>query len=457
MSSVTGPDPTPQPPPQPGDEEVAALRLRIARLEAEAAAREGRPGHHRIRTASSALVIFLASVLALLSVVSVWAANTVTDTDRFVATLGPLARNPQVQAGVSNRITNVVLDQVDVESVVKQLSQAASASSLPPQTATLLTKLNGPIDSGLKSLVGTVVDKVVASDAFATVWNNALRTAHTSFEKALTGKGGGAVNLTNGEVRIDVGPAVAMVKSQLADQGFPGASRIPTVNTTFTVYKSTSLDKLKTYFRLLQIVGDWMPVITVAIAAGGVFLARNRRRALIGAAIGFAAAMLVLGISLAVFRSFFLDQLPADVNSGAAAATYDALVRFLRISTRTVGTLAVLVALGAYLSGPAPTALWLRAACSSGIGAVRAVADSAGFRAGPIDRFTARHKRWLGIGILLAASVVFVLWNHPTGLVVFWFAFVIAAAFAVREFFSPGPGLVSRDETAVDAAGAGPA
>lgn len=452
--SATGPD---SPAPGPGDAEVAELRRRIAQLEADAAAREHVRKHHRLRTTFSTLVIILASVFALLSVVSVWAANTVTDTDRFVATLGPLAKNPEVQTGVSNRITNLVLEQVDIDSVVKQLSQAASASNLPPQTAALISRLDGPIGNGLKSLVGTVVDKVVSSDAFATVWNQALRTAHTSFEKALTGKGGGTVKLTNDEVQIDIGPAVAMVKKQLVDQGFPAAGKIPTVNTTFTVYKSSSLGKLKTYFRLLQIVGDWMPVITVLIAAGGVFLAHNRRRALIGAAIGFAVAMLVLGIALAVFRSFFLDQLPPDVNSGAAGATYDALVKFLRASTRTVGALAVLVALGAFLSGPASTAVWIRAASSSGIGAIRTVADSAGFRAGPVDRFTARHKRWIGIAILLIASVIFAFWSYPTGMVVFWFAFVIVIAFGIREFFAPGPGLVHRDGTTVKARGPAPA
>ena len=71
-------------------------------------------------------------------------------------------------------------------------------------------------------MVGSVVDKVVSSDAFANVWNSALRTAHSSFVKALTGKGGGSVKLTNDEVQIDLGPAVAMVKSQLVEQGFPG-------------------------------------------------------------------------------------------------------------------------------------------------------------------------------------------------------------------------------------------
>lgn len=452
--SATGPVPAT---PQPGDDEVAELRRRITQLEAEAAARDRGREHHRVRTFFATLLIILASVLALLSVVSVWAADTATDTDRFVATLGPLAKNPDVQAGVSNRITNLVLDQIDINSVVKDLQQAASTSSLPPQTAALISKLNGPIESGLKSVVGTIVDKVVTSDQFANIWNTALRTAHAAFVKALTGQGGGAIKLNNDEVQIDIGPAVAQVKDQLVAQGFPAASKIPTVNTTFTVYKSSSLNKLKNYFRLLQIVGNWMPVITVLVAAAGIFLAHNRRRALIGTAIGFAVAMLVLGVALAVFRSFFLDQLPPDVNQGAAGAVYDALIKFLRITTRMVGTLAVLVALGAFLNGPTSLAVWIRAACSSGIGAVRAVADSAGFRAGPVDRFTARYKRWIGIAILLIAAVVFVLWDHPTGMVVFWFAFVIVIAFAIREFFAPGPGLVRRDEKAVDAAGPTPA
>ncbi|GAA1956757.1 hypothetical protein [Catenulispora subtropica] len=452
--SATGPD---SPTPQAGDEEVAALHRRVTQLEAVVAARDKKLGHHPVRSFFSAVLIVLASILALLSVVSVWAANTVTDTDQFVSTLGPLVKNPQVQTAVSNRVTDVVLDQANVDQVVDQLARAAGNSNLPPQTQALITTLKGPIVSGLKDLVGVVSDKVVTSDQFATVWNNALRQAHTAFEKALTGQGGGAVSLNDDEVQINIGPAVAQVKDQLVSQGFALASKIPTVNTSFTVYQSKSLNKVKTLFRLLQIIGDWLPIITVLIAAAGVYLARNRRKALIGNAIGVAVAMLFLGLAVTIFRPFFIDQLPTDINTGAAEATYDQLVKFLRMSTRTVGTLAVLVAVGAFLNGPAPLAVWIRAACSSSIGALREVADSAGFKAGAVDRFTARYKHWIGVGILILASAVFVIWEHPTGMVVFWFAFIIVIAFAIREFFAPGPGLIRRDEVAVDdTAGPGP-
>ena len=67
--SATGPA---SPAPQPGDDEVAELRRRIAKLEDDATAEDRRKKHHRVRTALSTLVIVLASVFALLSVVSVW-------------------------------------------------------------------------------------------------------------------------------------------------------------------------------------------------------------------------------------------------------------------------------------------------------------------------------------------------------------------------------------------------
>ncbi|WP_215909511.1 hypothetical protein [Streptacidiphilus fuscans] len=436
-----------EPEPGPSDSrELEDLRRRIAQLEAGGAA--GQREHHRVRATGSAVLIVVAAVLSLLAVISVWANDQVTDTNRFVATMAPLASDPQVQDALTTRVTNVVVQQINVPSLVGQLSQAASQKGVPPKAANLIGSLSGPIGSGITSLVGNVVNKVVTSPAFATVWTNAMRTAHASMVKALTGQGGGAVSLANNQVTIDLAPIIEQVKTQLVGAGLGLASKIPTVHATFTVYSSKSIGKLKSYLRLLQILGNWMPVIAVLVAAAGVYLARDRRRALIGAAIGVAAAMLLLGVTLAVFRSYFLDQLPPGVNAGAAGSVYDALIHFLRVTVRAVGALAVLVALGAFFIGPSRTATFIRAACSTGIGGVRQAADQIGFRAGPVEPFVRRWKRWIGIAILLITAVVFVFWDHPTGLVVFWFALVVLAAFGIREFLAPGPGLAELRGTA---------
>lgn len=421
-----------------GDEEsLEQLQQRIARLEAAGPApAPGRP-RQRLRTTGAVLLIVLASVLSLLAVLGVWARDEVTDTNRFVASVAPLASNTQVQDAVTNRVTTVVLQQIDVDSLVNQLSQAAAQNGVPPLAAGLINNLSGPINSGLTNLIGTVVGKVVSSPAFASAWTQAIRLAHSSMEKALTGEGGGAVQLQNNAVSIDLAPVIDQVKGQLVDSGFALAAKVPTVHTQLVVFESPDLAKVRSYFRLLEILGNWLPLITVLVAAGGVYLARDRRRALLGAAVGVVAAMLVLGIALAVFRSYYLDHLPSDVPPGAGGAVYDALTHYLRISVRSVGVLAAVVAVGAFFIGPSTAARTVRSAGSTGIGGVRTVAESVGFRAGPVERFVRRYKRAIGIAILLIASALFVLWDHPTGEVVLWFAVVVLVAFGIREFLAP--------------------
>lgn len=420
---------------RPGDGEIDELRRRVAELEEQ----EGRAPRHRVRSFGSGLLIVCACVLALLSVVSVWASQEITDTGRFVAAMGPLAKNSDVQAAVTKRVTKAVDQQVDVNGLVKELSAAASERGVPPRTAELINRLSGPVGKGLDNLISTVAGRVVASDAFATIWTKAVTAAHAAVDKALTGQGGSTVKLTDDKVTLDVGPAVEKVKTELVNSGLGLASNIPTVHTDFTLFESSTLGKMRSGFRLLQILGVWLPIVALLLAAWGVYLAKNRRRALIGTAIGVMAAMLVLGVALAVFRTALLDRLPADVDSGAAGAVYDALVLFLRQATRSLAALAALVALAAFFSGPSRVATTVRTSCSTGIGGVRSVAESAGFRAGAAEDLVRRHKRWIGAGILIVAAVVFVLWNHPTGLVVFWFAVAIGLAFAVREFLAPSP------------------
>ncbi|GAA3034404.1 hypothetical protein GCM10020000_09680 [Streptomyces olivoverticillatus] len=190
------------------------------------------------------------------------------------------------------------------------------------------------------------------------------------------------MQLQGDEVTVDLAPVIDKVKGRLTDAGLDAAARIPQVHTGFVIYSSPDLAKYKTWFRLLGIAGDWLPLIVAVIAAIGVFVAANRRRALIGAALGILAAMVVLGVAIAVFRSFYLDHLPPDVSHGAAGAVYDALVHFLRQAVRAVGVLAAAVAIGAFVIGPSHPAVTLRDACSGGIAGTRRAADSAGFRAG---------------------------------------------------------------------------
>ncbi|MCX4737500.1 hypothetical protein [Streptomyces antibioticus] len=422
--------------------ELEELRHRIGALETAGDQRRHEPVHeprHRLRSFGSALLIILASLLALLSVVAVWTNSIVRDTDRYVATVAPLASDPDVQQAVTRRVTDAVVQRIDVDGLVDELSDAAAERGVPPRAATLIGGLTGPISSGLKELVGSTVERVVSSPAFETIWTDANRRAHAAVDKALTGQAGGAVSLKNNQVAIDIGPIVQQVKERLVDAGFGAAARIPEVQTDFVVVEGDSVGKIKTYLRVLEILGTWLPVITVLVAAAGVFLAAHRRRALIGAALGVLVAMVVLGVALTVFRAIYLDHLPAGASEAAAGSIYDALVRFLRSGIRAVGALALVTALGAFFVGPSRPAVFTRHFFSKGIGAGRDVAMSSGLRLGAVGRFTHRYKPWIGAAILLVAAIVLFTWNYPTMAVVIWTAVIVLIALALREFLDPGP------------------
>jgi hypothetical protein len=423
-----------------GDEQLSApergeldeLRRRVNVLEAAGPSRA--PGHHPFRSLGSVLLILFAALLSLLSVVAVWANSIVQDTDRYVATVGPLASDPDVQKAVTNRVTDAVLAQVDVDALVKQLTDAAAEEGVPPRVAALLGDLDGPIANGLKQLVSSTVERVVTSSAFETVWVNANRRAHTALDKALTGQADSAVKLEDNRVVIDLGPIVANVKDQLVDAGFSPAAKIPAVHTDFVVFASKDIGEVRTYVRVLEILGGWLPVIALLVAAAGVYVAFNRRHALIGAALAVFVAMLVLGISLTVARDVYLNHLPPGVSQAAAGSVYDALVKFLRAGVRALAAVALFTAAGAFLAGPSRIAVLTRTGCRRSIGALRDVTTSAGLRLGALGRFVHRFKRWIGVAILVVAAVVLFTWTYPTTAVVVWTAVITLVGFAIREF-----------------------
>jgi hypothetical protein len=138
----------------------------------------------------AAVLIVVGCVLAPLSVVAIWARNQVTNTDRYVATVSPLARDPAIQQAIADQITAQIFRYLDVQGLTGQAVEALSDRGLPPRLAQQLQALSGPIANGVQGFTRDQVGKVVASDAFADAWVQANRLAHQELVAALTGEGG---------------------------------------------------------------------------------------------------------------------------------------------------------------------------------------------------------------------------------------------------------------------------
>ena len=114
------------------------------------------------------------------------------------------------------------------------------------------------------------------------------------------------------------------------------------------------------------------------------YIAKGHRRALIGAGLGFAASMLVLGAVLLIARGAYLNSVPNSVLPGdAAAAAFDILVRFIKTALRTFLVAGLVVAAAAFLTGPSITAVRTRSAFSSGLGWIPGAANPAAWAPAP--------------------------------------------------------------------------
>ena len=168
----------------------------------------GPVSRQRWRTIVAFLLIVVGCVLAPLAGVAVWARNQVTNTDRYVRTVAPLASDPAIQAAVADQITAQVFTYLDVQGLTNQAVDALAAQGVRPRVADQLRGFAGPLGSGIQGFVRTEVGKIVQSQAFADAWVQANRVAHDGMVKALTGEGGEAVTVEGDTVTLNLAPFI---------------------------------------------------------------------------------------------------------------------------------------------------------------------------------------------------------------------------------------------------------
>ncbi|MGN9815485.1 hypothetical protein ACTMUQ_09070 [Streptomyces sp. SD11] len=438
-------------PSRPGGAENAAHVLTAEeRSEYERLRRAATLRHRRVRRLGAAILLLVTLLLAPLAVVAAWVHDTVSDTDRYVATVAPLASDPAVQKVVTDRLTDRVVRQVDVEAVTAALTKVLADSGAPPRVVAGSEALTGPLTSAVRTVVRRNVERVVTSDLFEQVWEGSNRRAHAAVLGMLTGERHGALRATDDAVELDIGSVVDEVRQRLVDQGFEKAAAIPDSDRTVTLFRSEELAKAQDTMRLLDILGTWLPVLTVALAALAVWTAPRHRSMLLITAIGTGLMMVVLLIALAAVRRVYLDTVPAvTLPPDAAAAIFDTFVRFLRDSTRTLLVVAVITALAAYLYGPGRAAVGLRSAARRGAGAAGRGLSRAGMRVGPVGRRLAARRSWATGVVIGAGALALVLWNHPTvGAVALVLGLVLVALAAVAVLVAVAASAPPRDGAA---------
>jgi len=391
----------------------------------------------------SVILLVVGFILVPLSAVAIWTHNQLTNTDRYVETVSPLADNEDIQQTVANVVVKAIFTNVDIEKRV--------ASALPKRAKPLAA----PIATAAQSYAVDVTETLLASQQFQDLWDAANRRAHNQLVAFLTddpGKAPGAVSIDDGKVTLDLAKVVKQVQGKLVDAGltFLKNVRVPPVSTTISIIDTEGLSEARQYLSILDTLSWVLPLLGAIALAASALLVPNRRRGTIRSAMVLVAACVLTVALLAVARSLYLDAATSPkVSEGTASAVFDILVRNLRYGVITLGVVGIIVAVVAYFVGPSAPAKKVRDLATTGIAGARNKAGDLGLQPNPVEAFVGAHKRALELVIGGIAVLALILWDRP-GVGAVLFIFVVALILVgVVEFMARG----SVPQTADDVAG----
>jgi hypothetical protein len=390
------------------------------------------PAKRRIGARSIAAVLALILGLGLLPLgtVTYWGHRTVTDTERYLETMQPLAYDEDVQDSLSIFLTEKIEEQVDPEALVNQLF--AGLIEQYPALKALVPVVSGAIDS----LIAQVVDRLVRSDQFKQLWDLANTAAQKGLMAILEGRDDGPVSLEGDAVVLDISSIIDQVKQGLVDRGFAAAANInvPEADRQIVLLEAPQLAQIRTIYSLTSPIAVALFFIAILLLVLAVVLARRRPRMVAWAGGGAAAGGLLLIVGLGIGETVFVNTLDGTPFEKASQTFYDQLLKFLYNGAYAIVVLGIIVlAVGLYLCG-ARWAVELRAAVNN-------LADDVArnIPAGPITSSgasVAAHARWFRVGVGVIFTIIVVIGNDLSVARTIWGALIALVLLAVIQVWA---------------------
>lgn len=311
------------------------------------AARTSAPGR-RLRAAGAAVLLVVGVLLVPVAVVAAWGRWVVLDTERYTATVAPLAHDEPVRAAVRDRLVTAAVEAADVEVTADRLVAALLGERDAPGLDLALRVVASTVEEWLVSVATDAVDDVLASPAFARVWENANRAAHAELLAVLRGGETVLVQVSDGgAVGIDLSSVADALGAELTARGLR-AVRGGISGLEISLVDAESVQRLRGAYTTIDVAARALaPVSLLALVAGGP-LARRRWRATALAAAGVAVVVGLSYLLLLVARSRFVAG--ATTSAGARRAVFDQLSGSLRSMLAVVLVCALSAAAGAWLA-----------------------------------------------------------------------------------------------------------
>jgi hypothetical protein len=293
-------------------------------------------------------LVVLATVLALVSILTTWVNRQMLDNTAWNNATAQIIQDPQVQTALATYTVNQLYANVDVAKALEK----RLPSQLDPLAPTLAGALQQPAIQGVK----LALERPRIQQLFIRVSG----VAHQKLVNVLENKTGYGISTGNGVVTLDLHELVVEIGTQLGISA-DTLAKLPGKAGTITLMKSDQLATAQTGIQALRVLSAWLLVGVFVLYGLAIWLARGARRATLrNAGIGLA----LVGLITLVLRNLLGNYITTSLATpGYEPATH----RLWLIGTSILGQIGAaallygaIAALGAVFAGPTAPAVWLR-------------------------------------------------------------------------------------------------
>jgi hypothetical protein len=293
---------------------------------------------------TAALAAVLATLLLPVALLSGWVAGVVTDTDRYVATVAPLATDPVVQRAAIRALDRKAMRVVDRAAGRSDLERYLEAAGYGDLVVSGSAAISAAARDRVAAVVHLAVRSGVGSPGFARAWRAANRSAHEELVAVL--EGDDRLVGRDGRVSIELGTVLNTITASLVDQGLIAEGSVPEVRTSFNLVRASDLRKARGAYGLLDAAGFWLPVLWLVAVVLAVVASTGRRRTLRRLAVGSLVGVLCLAAAAAFLRHVLTSSSPDPEVTGAV---WDVVTAGLIRSCLVAGAVAAVVLAGSFV------------------------------------------------------------------------------------------------------------
>ena len=295
----------------------------------------------------------VATILLLVSGLTVWSKRQLLDDQAWANSSTQLLENDDVRGAIAQKLSDALFARVDVEAQLRE--------RLPPRSQGVASALAAT----LQNTVGpAAADRLLQRPRVQTLWENANKRAHAAVLRVLEGKDlgkNGNISTANGEVTLDLRPAITRLATRLGVEDKLKANADPAAG-QLVIMKSDQLGAAQTAVKILKALSSLLVIAVFALYALAIYLAQGRRRVLLGAT---GASLILVGLVLASLRRFLggviVDSLvKADANKHPVSVIWAIETSVLRDIAVILVVYGALVLLYTVLAGPNRPALAIR-------------------------------------------------------------------------------------------------